>query len=378
MLETNSSSATVSTPDVPEVTQEPVVQETQENASEERREEIQPTEADAPAPTSSLAQANKTLERFGRECRNQADANYVLASLAQQYVEEFLGAAPGKAQRATAVETLADEWAKWSEESLTLDRATLLRRMRERVNLLLRCNAVASLLGDGSGVAKGDGTKSGRGKGSKAGRLPWGTLREFCPLVSRQDGEHEERWRVLPSVAEEAQALVNEVATSGMARKDVVAAVAKLMLKDAEMERDAAKRDGNADRIKAAEDGVQRWGGKVEQRTAPATQEGKPSDPPAPASQDGEAPAPAGDCRAENLLKAAAQGTAKDVAEMAVELITGGDEPDDVLELVFRALAQHGELASVSKRACQAALVVLAGKGKEKTNGKPESAPAAA
>src|SRR5215211_7521415 len=154
----------------------PAAPSTQDGAPVENVERVESaappptTDADTPAPTSSLAQANKTLERFGKECRNQADANYVLASLAQQYVEEFLGAAPGKAQRATAVETLADEWAKWSEESLTLDRATLLRRMRERVNLLLRCNAVAHLLGDGSGVAKGNGTASGRGKGSKAGR----------------------------------------------------------------------------------------------------------------------------------------------------------------------------------------------------------------
>src|SRR5262249_46963934 len=135
---------------------------------------------------------------------------------------------------------------------------------------------------------KGDGTRSGRGKGSKAGRLPWGTLREFCPLVTREEGEFSERWHVLPSVAEEARALVGEVTTSGMARKDVVAAVAKLMLKDAEMERDAAKRDGNAERIKAAEQAVERWGGKVE-RTAPPvsapvtapTANDKPSDAPA-------------------------------------------------------------------------------------------------
>jgi hypothetical protein len=184
MLETNSSSATVSTPDVPEVlAQEPDTQDTQEtqdNASEEQRDVIQPTEADAPAPTSSLAQASKTLERFGKECRTLADANYVLASLAHQYVEEFLGAAPGKSQRTTAVETLADEWAKWSEESLTTDRTTLLRRMRDRVRLLLQCHAVATLLGDGSGVAKGDGTKSGRGKGSKAGRLPWARCASFA------------------------------------------------------------------------------------------------------------------------------------------------------------------------------------------------------
>src|SRR5262249_13188840 len=58
-----------------------------------------------------------------------------------------------------------------------------------------------------------------------------------------------------------------------------------------------------------------------------------------------------------NLLRAAKQGTAKDVAEMAVELVTGGDEPDTVLELVLTALNGHKELSNTPQRSGEAALV---------------------
>jgi hypothetical protein len=61
-----------------------------------------------------------------------------------------------------------------------------------------------------------------------------------------------------------------------------------------------------------------------------------------------------------NLLKAAGKaGTAKDVADMAAELVTGSEAPDDVLEQLLVILAAHGEMSKTSKRACQAALVVL-------------------
>src|SRR5262249_13904108 len=116
------------------------------------------SEEQAPVPTSTLAQANKTLAAFGAACRDATDANYRLAALAAQYVSEFLGAAPGKATRATAVERLASEWLLWDEESMGTPTTQSLRRLRERVNVLLRGHAVATLLGDGRGVSKGDGT----------------------------------------------------------------------------------------------------------------------------------------------------------------------------------------------------------------------------
>lgn len=78
-------------------------------------------------------------------------------------------------------------------------------------------------------------------------------------------------------------------------------------------------------------------------------------------------PAPASDCRGVNLLQSAraaakaAQG--KDgvdvVAGMVVELVTGCEAPDDVLEAVLKTLVQHAAMSKPAHRACQAALITL-------------------
>jgi hypothetical protein len=60
-----------------------------------------------------------------------------------------------------------------------------------------------------------------------------------------------------------------------------------------------------------------------------------------------------------NLLQTAKAGTAKDVASMAAELVTGSEAPDDVLAELLGMLAASEELSSRAKRACQSALVVL-------------------
>lgn len=343
-----------------------------------------PADQDAPAPTSTLAEANRTLARFGQACRTAADHNYATAELAFQFVTEFLGSAPGRAQRATAIEVLADEIRKHDEDSLSVPLAKAMARMKERANLLVRVHAVAVLLGDGRGMAKGDGTRKGRGKGGKDTRLPWGIIRECAPLVFREEDPHAEVWHVLPSIAAEARQLVAEIATSGMARQDVVAAVAKLMLVDARLELTAATESGDDNRVRAAESAVERWGGKVERiegqdgkakggrKSATAKDASGPGDESqgndgtpgqdddAADADDEPAPQPPAESRqGTNLLAAARQGTAKDVAEMAVELVTGGDEPDDVLEHILRQLDGHRQLCGASHRAIKSALLVL-------------------
>lgn len=355
----------------------------------------------APAPSSTLAQANATLGKFGAECRRQADSNYTLAGLAYRYIDEFLGAAPGKAQRATAVECLGEEWRKWDEDSMSIPLAQATKRLRERVNALLRGHAVATLLGDGSGVAKGDGTRKGRGKGRADGRLPWGTLRELTPLVYREESEHAERWHILPSVVEEARLLVSEVAASGMARADVVKQVAVLMLKDATQELTAAQKSGEAARIKRAEEAVLRWGGKVERQEAKNTPTPASPTPPAatvktPATPAASTPTPAdeddaddedageeeqadvatplepgGPCRQDNLLKHAANSGAKDWAAMLTDCVMEHEQPDDVFEAVLRGLDNHPDLSRGSHRAIKAALIALASKPAPQANGKP-------
>ena len=51
------------------------------------------------------------------------------------------------------------------------------------------------------------------------------------------------------------------------------------------------------------------------------------------------------------LLAVGKAGTAKDVAEMAVELITGAEAPDDVLEALLHLLHSSKELSAKGKRA---------------------------
>jgi hypothetical protein len=81
-----------------------------------------------------------------------------------------------------------------------------------------------------------------------------------------------------------------------------------------------------------------------------------------------------------NLLASAKAGTAKDVAAMAAELVTGAEAPDDVLHILLGMLKDSGELSKRAKRACEAALVVLTRPDKPKLttapscNGTPELA----
>lgn len=60
-----------------------------------------------------------------------------------------------------------------------------------------------------------------------------------------------------------------------------------------------------------------------------------------------------------NLLAAAKAGTAKDVAEMAAELITGSDTPDDMLAELLGMLDGHNALSRPAQRAVKAARVSL-------------------
>lgn len=246
-------------------------------------EQEQDAEADAtaePEPTSTLAEANRTLSRFGTECRNATDHNYKLAELASLYVEQFLGAAPGKSQRSTAVDRLATEWLQWDEESLAVPQNTAMKRLRERVNMLLRCNGVVSVFGDGSQFPAGDGTGKGRGKG-KPKRFAWGTLRELAPLVERTGSdEFANQWSALsPTVEEQGKELVREAATGGMARADVCAAVARICSAHFTAKLEQARTEGApASTIKPLEAMVERWGGKVERQEAKERQEAPPTE----------------------------------------------------------------------------------------------------
>jgi hypothetical protein len=61
-----------------------------------------------------------------------------------------------------------------------------------------------------------------------------------------------------------------------------------------------------------------------------------------------------------NLLRSAAAGSAKDVGSMAAEFLLECEGPDDALEAMLQALTASGDLSAKAKRACKAALVILA------------------
>jgi colicin import membrane protein len=76
----------------------------------------------------------------------------------------------------------------------------------------------------------------------------------------------------------------------------------------------------------------------------------------------------------QNLLAVGKKGTAKDVARMALELVSGSDQPDDVLEELLRLLDASPCLSRLGKRAVKAARVCFATGGTQR----PLTAPALA
>ncbi len=379
-------------------------------------DEVPPAE---PVPTVTLVQCNATLAAFGKQLAKQGQGNYKLAAIAAEYVAEFLAVSPGKNQRSTAVERLAGEWLLWDEESMSRPQTTALKALRERVNMLLRGNAVATLLGTGKGLMK-----------SKGECLPWGTLREFAPLVERDADEHAERWHVQPFVADKAMALLESVAAEGTDRKDVPVKVQALVVEEATARGKLAAEQRAAEQAKAASAREQEMADRkvladakrvadaaeaaakapdatpevvaqavaavevvktataaVDASTAAATvakqvaketeeqervAKGKQADAEAKAAEkerrrvakaNGQAtsapPTPTAN-QGTNLLASAAKGTPKDVAAMVYDLFMGSEEPDTLLETVLHGLNGCKELSKVSHRAIKAALVVLA------------------
>ncbi|MGE0367271.1 MAG: hypothetical protein AB7Q00_16225 [Phycisphaerales bacterium] len=335
----------------------------------------------ANVPTATIEEANKTLRAFGKECQKQADANFVIASLAFRYVEQALGASPGKATRSVAVDNLANERRQWDEESFSIPVAQSMKRQRQVVNDLLHGHALVTLLGDGSHVESGDGTANGRGKGGKK-RLPWSTLMELRSLVFRHKDEYSERWSIVPSIAQDARDLVAEIATSGMKREDVRGTVSRLMLKDAQMELAAAEKELKAaesdasyppaklgearERYNLACAAVERWGGKVERHeakqapktaSAPApaaapspaqqngkdseTSEDKPATVKAPVSETSETAAPEGTASQDDSEEDETEETSEECSETAAPAPAPGDcRAENLLKTAAAATAK--------------------------------------
>lgn len=405
-----------------------------------------------PVPTVTVEQCSKTLAAFSKAAKDQAEVCYTLAKHAMQYVRQSLAASP-KAVREVATDTLANAlFAADGDVPLCTAWTKVRSRYMDRVSVLIGCQAVIELLGDGTGIKKGDGTGNGRGKGKADGRLVWRTLREFRGLVERDSSSRDETWHIIPHVATEAKELLAEVAVSGLATAAVSVRVSELIAKSvagiaaAKLEAAklasqaellaakeklaaAAERDAKAAKVTqatvvaiAAEakvanatDEAEREAARQEAAVATETlvaskaellttqatvvaateaeakaaadkarleQEAKEAaakqvDADAKAAVKGKAakgkktadatpaaPTAPVDTREEpkhgNILRSAAvAGCPKDVADMAVELVTGGDAPDDVFAALLRLLDGHADLSKASHRAVKAALLSL-------------------
>jgi hypothetical protein len=193
-------------------------------------------------------------------------------------------------------------------------------------------------------------------------------LEEQAAKVRAAREEHEKAQQAAKAEANEqtTQAVAESAARLQAEQKAVVEAQARV--EQAEREKALADK-----RAKAEAERLERESRKAE---AKATK-GQTADKPASKAADGTSDPKAnpadqrGTVVGGNLLRTAAAGTVKDIAEMACELVTGGDAPDDVFAELLRALKASGEMSKATVRAIDAALVVLT----RKESPKPPAGP---
>jgi hypothetical protein len=154
------------------------------------------------------------------------------------------------------------------------------------------------------------------------------------------------------AAAEQAQAedKARLTAEAEKAKAELLAQQQALVAAHAEqVQAEAAKARAEAD-AKAAQQAAARAAEKAAKAAAAATERAKAK---------GKDRTDAEECRQPAMKAMAKAGTAKDVAAMAVELITGSDAPDDVLAELLRQLKASGHCSKQAVRAIDAALLVF-------------------
>jgi hypothetical protein len=154
------------------------------------------------------------------------------------------------------------------------------------------------------------------------------------------------------AAAEQAQAedKARLTAEAEKAKAELLAQQQALVAAHAEqVQAEAAKARAEAD-AKAAQQAAARAAEKAAKAAAAATEKAKAK---------GKDRTDAEECRQPAMKAMAKAGTAKDVAAMAVELITGSDAPDDVLAELLRQLKASGHCSKQAVRAIDAALLVF-------------------
>ena len=195
-------------------------------------------------------------------------------------------------------------------------------------------------------------------------------------------------------VAEEAAKAKGDEATAQALSESTADLVAKqkAMLEAQSRAEQAERQRKTAEKAAAAKAAAERKAAEKAQRKAAEKaaaeaedeDEDEDEDPKVGSTRKEEGRAPLGEPAGGNLLRAAGQaGTVKDVAGMAVELLVGTGQPDDVLAELLRQLKAGGHVSKRGVSAIDAALLVLSRKADGATpvnrvasalNGKPAAA----
>jgi hypothetical protein len=308
----------------------------------------------APPPAAGL-DPSALLKAFARCARSAATAALDMGRLGQEYISARMLLSE-KVQREACVKALVAAWQEHSDDVVT----------PARVNALVRTYAAWHMLNASTG--------------HKPGKVPLRVIREFSPLCERDVTQRAEVYRLHSVLAERAVALWTEATGKSLNGEECAAAVAELQAEyrkqlALEAARRAAENPDNTAARQSAEAAAAEAGKAAE---SAAKKRERADRPERRAIKDAtQAPKPVEASQGTNLLATAKQGTAKDVAGMALELVTGHDNPDAVLAELLALLDGHNCIGRLSKQAVKAARVVLARPAAPAPVSAPIQAPAA-
>jgi hypothetical protein len=261
-----------------------------------------------------------------------------MGRLGQEYISARMLLSE-KVQREACVKALVAAWQEHSDDVVT----------PARVNALVRTHAAWQLLNAATS--------------HKAGRVPLRVIREFSPLCERDVTQRAEVYRLHGVLADKAVALWTEATAKGLNGEECAAAVAELQAEyRKQLAQEAARRAAENPNSPAAQQTAQAAAAEAGKAAESAAKKRERADRPErrPVKDTTPAPKPVEAAQGTNLLATAKQGTAKDVAGMALELVTGHDNPDAVLAELLTLLDGHNCIGRLSKQAVKAARVVLA------------------
>jgi hypothetical protein len=316
------------------------------------------------------------LRQFDRMLADAANATLELGKLASAYLSARLLASEA-CKRDAAVAVLVSRWQEHSDTVVS----------PARIQHLVRQWHAWCLFRTGKQTAC-------KGKNG----VPLRVIREFAPLVERDEDSRAESWHVVPGVAEKARALWTEVTSKHLTGAEAGAAVASLLAdhKRAEAEHavQRAEQEGTpeakraADKAEAEAKHAEAKQGQAEAKVESNAKGKGKSNPADPAKVQAPKPEQAhqGEPLLSQLSRVGNAGTVRDFAGLLADAVRkhsdplavvndlagallAGDNPDDMLDALLSG-AQTADLSAKGKRAIHAARVVLARKTAPANNGR--------